>query len=139
MEISVDTQYLRFLDPATAEPEATASFEGLGIAVVAIDIAQPEQVAIPERYSLDQNYPNPFNPATKISYALPQTSQVQLKIYNLRGELVKTLHDGEQAAGYHFIEWDGTNNDGVKVATGMYLYKLTANNFVETKKMVFAK
>jgi parallel beta-helix repeat protein len=94
----------------------------------------------PERFALLQNYPNPFNPETYISFALPVASPVSLKIYNVAGQLVKSLADGEQmSAGLHMVRWDGTNQTGDKVSSGIYFYKMNAGDFQATKKMVVTK
>jgi parallel beta-helix repeat protein len=94
----------------------------------------------PKSFALMQNYPNPFNPETYISFALPVSSPVSLKIYNVAGQLVKTLVDGEQmTVGLHVVRWDGTNNGGEEVASGIYFYKMSAGDFHATKKMVVTK
>ena len=94
----------------------------------------------PDRFALLQNYPNPFNPETYISFALPVASSVDLKVYNVAGQLVKSLVDGQQIpAGLHMVRWDGTNNNGEKVASGIYFYKISAGDFQATKKMVVTK
>jgi hypothetical protein len=85
-------------------------------------------------YELAQNYPNPFNPSTKISYGIPQQSFVTLKVYNALGQEVATLVSGVQRAGVHTVQFDATN-----VATGVYFYRLTADNFVSVKKMMLLK
>jgi len=95
---------------------------------------------VPDQFALLQNYPNPFNPETYISFALPVASPVDLKVYNVAGQLVKSLADGEQmSAGLHMVRWDGTNNNGEKVASGIYFYKISAGDFQATKKMVVTK
>jgi len=94
----------------------------------------------PKSFALMQNYPNPFNPETYVSFALPVGSPVSLKIYNVAGQLVKTLVDGEQmGAGLHVVRWDGRNNNGEEVASGIYFYKMSAGDFHATKKMVVTK
>ena len=95
--------------------------------------------ALPTEFRLYQNMPNPFNPTTIIRYALPTASEVQLVIYNMLGQKVKTLVKGRQDAKLHQIQWDGTNDNGVKVASGIYLYHLKADNFVSTRKMILMK
>lgn len=96
--------------------------------------------ALPSEYNLAQNYPNPFNPSTKIKYALPQNSAVQLVVYNAYGQKVRTLVDAaRQAAGYHEIIWNGANDAGQPVASGVYFYKLMAGDYVRTLKMLFVK
>jgi hypothetical protein len=96
-------------------------------------------VQIPDEFALQQNFPNPFNPTTAIAYTLKENSRVSLKIYNTLGQLVKTLVNSQQEAGVKTVQWDGTNEVGARVASGMYLYRLEANNFVQTKKMVLMK
>jgi hypothetical protein len=94
----------------------------------------------PKSFALLQNYPNPFNPETYISLALPVASPVSLRIYNVAGQLVKTLVDGEEmGAGVHVVRWDGRNNNGEEVASGIYFYKMSAGEFHATKKMVVTK
>ena len=91
------------------------------------------------RLALRQNYPNPFNPTTTISFTLPERARVNLNIFNVKGELVKTLVDGILDAGLTEIEWDGSNADGNPVSSGLYLYKLKVGAKVLTKKMVLLK
>ncbi len=95
--------------------------------------------AIPTEFALEQNYPNPFNPTTTIRYALKENAQVTLKIYNVLGQVVKTLVNEKQTAGFKTVQWDGTDDRGVKVASGIYVYRLEANDFVDTKKMILLK
>ena len=96
-------------------------------------------MAIPSQYSLSQNYPNPFNPDTKIVYSLPKDSQVKLTVYNTLGQRVKTLVNEEQKSGFHTVRWDGKNEEGRDVSTGIYFYRLVAGNFSQTKKMVMLR
>ncbi|MBN2425909.1 MAG: T9SS type A sorting domain-containing protein [Calditrichaceae bacterium] len=90
-------------------------------------------------YTLNQNYPNPFNPQTSISYSLPRPGQVSLIIYNVLGQKVKTLINGKADAGTHYHVWKGVDDRGNKVASGIYFYKLEAENFSAIKKMVLVK
>lgn len=95
---------------------------------------------IPKVASLGQNYPNPFNPTTAITYALAEKGRVVLEVMNLRGQRVATLVDGVKEAGLHSITWDGKNNLGHTVSSGIYFYRLrTDSGFSETKKMVALK
>ena len=90
--------------------------------------------------SLAPNYPNPFNPTTTIEFTLRERSSVRLSIYNVAGQLVRTLVDDERAPGVvHAIAWDGRSNAGQQVASGVYFYRLVANQFVQTRKMVLLK
>jgi FlgD Ig-like domain len=83
---------------------------------------------LPKEYALGNNFPNPFNPSTTIPLAVPRTSDVALKVYNLLGERVRTLHEGPMEAGRHWIFWDGTNDQGRSVASGVYLVRFTAGD-----------
>jgi len=94
---------------------------------------------LPESYDLSQNYPNPFNPETTIKYQLPEAGKVVLKIYNTLGQEIKTLVNEEKQAGYHEVRWDGKDDNGVKVSSGVYIYRLQAGQFVSSKKMIFMR
>lgn len=94
----------------------------------------------PTSYSLDQNYPNPFNPSTTIGYQLPDdNTHVRLVIYSLTGQVVSTLVDENQNAGAYKVVWNGINNSGARVSSGVYLYRMTAGKFVEVKKLLLLK
>jgi len=94
---------------------------------------------LPKEFVLHQNYPNPFNPYTKIEYQLPKITKVTLKIFNILGQEIKTLVNQEQEPGNYQIMWDGTNNLGIKVSSGIYLYLFKGDGFVQTKKMILLK
>ena len=96
---------------------------------------EAEAVELPTEYSLSQNYPNPFNPATTISYTLPDAQNVDIAVYNIKGDLVKQLASGYQDAGLYNVTWDATNDAGQKVTTGVYFYRIKAGSFTDTKKM----
>ena len=88
-------------------------------------------------FELEQNYPNPFNPLTVIRFSLPERAQASLSIYDLHGRLVRTLlKPGRIEAGVHSTVWDGTNDSGKQVPSGIYFYRLTAGKYKETKKML---
>jgi len=91
---------------------------------------------IPLEFSLSQNYPNPFNPTTLIKYSLKQNSWVTIIIYNILGQEVKRLADRYENAGYSSIIWDGTDNYGSQVSSGIYFCRLTAGDYIDQKKMV---
>ncbi len=104
------------------------------------DEAPAEIIAsAPAKFELGQNYPNPFNPSTTLTFAVPRASDVALSIYNLRGQLVRKLVSGSFAAGRHQAVWDGTDSEGVRVASGIYFYRLQARDFVAVKKLLLAK
>ncbi|MBW1854937.1 MAG: T9SS type A sorting domain-containing protein [Deltaproteobacteria bacterium] len=94
---------------------------------------------VPTEMGLRQNYPNPFNPTTTIELSLSEDADVNLMIYNIRGEIVKRLITGRYSAGIYRIEWDGRNENGLQVASGIYLYRIEAGSFIETRKMIFTK
>ena len=88
----------------------------------------------PKEFKLEQNFPNPFNPTTTIQYQLPQDARVTLKVYDILGSEVATLVNEEQQAGYKEVKFNGSN-----IASGMYVYRLTAGNYISTKKMMVVK
>ncbi|MCB9057628.1 MAG: T9SS type A sorting domain-containing protein [Calditrichae bacterium] len=96
-------------------------------------------VITPDDYKLNQNYPNPFNPTTNIEFYLPIKKNITLTIYNAMGQKVKTLVNGLMGKGNHTVQWDATNESGVKVATGMYIYELRFGNFKQSKRMMLVK
>ena len=90
-------------------------------------------------YSLEQNYPNPFNPETAIKYSIPQNGKVTVKIFNITGNEIMTLVDKEMLAGSHEVKWNGKDNTGTSVTSGVYFVRLSSGNYVETKKMMYLK
>ncbi|NIR52987.1 choice-of-anchor D domain-containing protein [candidate division KSB1 bacterium] len=107
--------------PPTFEPEASPT------------------ASIPEGYDLAQNYPNPFNPETVIEFRLPEASKVTLKIYTVLGQEVRTLVDDERASGIYRIRWDGTDDFGQGLASGVYLYRIQAGQFVQSRRLTLVK
>lgn len=102
------------------------------------DVAR-EQLPVPLRYALEQNYPNPFNPETLISFELPQREFVSLKVYNILGQEVASLVAAELSVGRHTVKWDGRDFSGRAVASGLYLYRITAGSFSQTRKMILLR
>ncbi len=96
------------------------------------DIVEVE--IIPIKFELNQNYPNPFNPNTTIRFSLPVQTQLKINIYNMLGELVKTLSEGIYEAGYYNVNFDATG-----LSSGTYIYRLESKNFTETKKMILLR
>jgi len=92
-----------------------------------------------ESFLLKQNYPNPFNPTTTITYEIPKASEVNLTIYNTLGQKIRTLINRKQNAGKHEVIWDGKDEIGNEVASGIYLYQLRAGDFVQTRKMILMR
>ncbi|OGC79698.1 MAG: hypothetical protein A2W07_01205 [candidate division Zixibacteria bacterium RBG_16_43_9] len=105
----------------------------------ALDVKDVNTPTKPTVFSLAQNYPNPFNPKTMIRFALPKDSWVKLEVYNILGQKVKTLVDEKLAAGVKEVEWDGRDGKGLEVASGIYFYRIKADDFSDVKKMVMLK
>lgn len=95
--------------------------------------------AISQYYSLDQNRPNPFNPTTTIEYSVPERSHVTIDIFNMLGQKVRTLVDETKSAGSYRTEWNGCDDAGNAVSTGIYLYRFRSGDVVQAKKMVLIK
>lgn len=103
-----------------------------------VSIDDPELPAI-DQLVLRQNYPNPFNPSTTIAYSLPEAAKVRLDIYNVKGQLVKTLVNGEMPGGTHSVVWNGRDNDNNAVASGVYFYRVSSPKATRTKRMLLMK
>jgi hypothetical protein len=120
---------------------------GLGYAINGIvNSVTPDgdENVVPKEYSLSQNYPNPFNPSTLIEFSLPVNSDVRLTIYNLLGQAVTELINEEISSGSYSVVWNGEDQNGLKVSSGIYLYKIQANGangkeFQQIRKMVLLK
>jgi len=93
----------------------------------------------PDQLSLLQNYPNPFNPSTVIKYDIPKSSHVKIDIYDYRGRHLKSLIDRESDPGISQVEWNSTNDNGEKVAAGVYIYKIETRDHVISRKMILLK
>ena len=107
--------------------------------VVQLSTLYSDNVDIANDFMLHQNYPNPFNPTTEIKYDLPEDSFVSISIYDIMGRKIKSLSNANQTAGYHFLQWDATNDIGEGVSPGMYIYTIQAGEYRSTKKMVLLK
>ena len=109
------------------------------IVVKSTGIEDENQAETPKKYSLNQNFPNPFNSSTRISFYLPKSGNVKLEVYNILGQKIRTLLEKVEQPGPKTLFWDGTDDRGLNVPTGIYFYRLTAQDFVDTKKMVYLK
>jgi hypothetical protein len=94
---------------------------------------------VPTSFTLDQNYPNPFNPSTKITYNVATPTEVTIQIFDLNGQLVRTLVSEPQQPGAYTVTWNGRNRHGKAVASGVYIYRFTAGDYLEQKRMTFLK
>jgi hypothetical protein len=94
---------------------------------------------LPDRFGLAQNYPNPFNPETDIRFSVPVEAQVRIRIYNVMGQLVRTLTEQRYSTGIHHLLWNGTNDNGMSVGAGVYFYRMEAQQYVQVRKMLLLK
>jgi len=109
------------------------------ITVIEAPVSVEESEKSPEEFVLKQNYPNPFNPHTVIEYEIPKITNVTLQIYNPLGREIITLIDEVQYPGSYSVIWDGMDDLGNKVNSGIYLYKIKAGRYISTKKMILIK
>jgi len=111
--------------------------------LTSIGVEEHPEASLPDHFTLSQNYPNPFNPTTIIHYQLPavsdQPSGVSLKVYNILGQEVRTLVDKKQLPGYYSVEWDGEDSSGRDLASGVYIYRIQAGEFVQSRRMILLK
>ena len=122
----------------TGETEETAETgETEETAETAVETA--DQASVPQAFALEQNAPNPFNSNTVIRFALPQPSQVELTIYNLLGQPVAVLVQGPSEAGIFSVRWDGRNQAGYELTSGVYLYQLRAGEYTEVRKLLLLR
>lgn len=96
-------------------------------------------VSSPGKWSLSQNYPNPFNSETTINFSIPKSSNVSITIYNINGVVIRKLINANYDAGYYSIKWDGKNNDGIIVSSGIYFCEFRSKDVAITRKIIFAK
>ncbi len=128
-------------DPAYNDPDGSRNDMG---AFPATGLLNPQPIlkdidGLPDRFALFNNYPNPFNPATTIKYNLPVSTNVKLVVYNIIGQEVATLVNRHQPAGRYEIQWGSTTDNGSSLASGVYLYRLSTEEFNQTKKMLLIK
>ena len=129
--------YNGYLRIETNEPTEAISWMRLNLT---IPLGIGEQSALtPKSYALHQNYPNPFNPTTTIKYDLKEGGKVTLKIYNILGQEVRTLVNKNETAGFKSVVWDGKDNAGNLVSSGLYIYRLETGKFVKSRKMMLLK
>jgi len=122
-------------------PIGFASVSGLAFALGIIDAVEepPASLTVPEVFTLEQNYPNPFNPSTKIRYSIPENSQVTVKVFNLIGQIIRTLVDEQQEANFYLLTWDGKDDLGTLQSSGVYIIQIKAGENVQSRKMLFIK
>jgi len=125
-----------FMDTLVTQPER-ASY--CWTVQIQNDVEEIESDLIPDNFELGQNYPNPFNPNTNIKFAVPQKSHVNISIFNILGQKIRNLVDSDYGPGYYVTDWDGTSSNGAAVASGIYFYKIEADNFKDTKKLMLLR
>ncbi|MCC7430514.1 carboxypeptidase regulatory-like domain-containing protein [bacterium] len=118
---------------------ANLSVNSVDFVLMAVTDAKDEQNETVSGYSLKNNYPNPFNPTTTIEFAVPEFSSVKITVYNALGQLVKTLANQNFVQGTHNVVWNGTNENGKQVSSGIYFYRFETANYSQTKRMLFLK
>lgn len=120
---------------------ATATFDARPV-TVAVDSTtgvDDPSATLPTEFALHANFPNPFNPSTTIEYDLPRQASVEIVVYNIAGQKVRTLVNGNIDAGQHAAVWDGRDASGSRVSSGIYIYRITAGDFVRSRKMLLLK
>ena len=139
-ELDIDSTYfwrVRAHNNTCGDGNWSATRQFIARFEVGIDDDRPP--TLPLDFALEQNHPNPFNAGTNIEFSVPRVSHVTLSIYNSSGEKIRTLVDGPLAAGYKAVYWDGKNQDGEMVASGVYVYRLVAGNDQASRKMLLLK
>jgi len=143
-KVSGETVTFRIYDYETEKEyfaKETVSFNESGMAgsVLAPIPLTKAAAVIPEAFSLSQNYPNPFNPVTTITFGIPEESDVVIDIYNLMGQKIRTLVSERRQPGCYTVRWDGKNDAGRSLSTGMYICRMRAGSFQQIRKMVLLK
>lgn len=134
----VRVQRLQFVSETAVQPETEIYIDRVRI-VDPLTLVKEQGGTLPGEFALAANYPNPFNPSTTILYTLPTKSTVTLAVYNVRGELIKTIVSGVQAAGDYSVQWDGINPQGVAAPSGLYFYRLMSDKQELTRRMLLIR
>ena len=125
---------------ATDSWDSSASLNGPRTLTIDVSgLLALDGIGLPEVFALHNNYPNPFNPVTNITYDIPEVAQVTLDIYNVSGQKVRTLAQGQHEPGRYRIQWNATNDYGNPLSSGMYIYRIHAGDFVSVKKLILMK
>ena len=143
LESSVDINYFADLPEDEANDfQIVASntvLDNLELWNITTTDSETVEISSPFKFNLYQNYPNPFNPITEIRFTLALESSIKLNIYNVSGQLVKTLVDDNYNAGCYAIQWNGRDNQDKSVSSGIYFYRIKAGDYIETRSMVMLK
>lgn len=124
--------------------DRVTNHSGFSNLAITTTIGEPSSVDdlnsdLPETFHVSQNFPNPFNPETTIKYQIPEAELVTISVYNIFGQLVTTLVNNEQSAGYYTIKWRGENDYGVRVSSGVYIYLIKAGDYIRSRKMILLR
>ncbi len=138
---SFNFNYIQEADRQAAILDRALNWLGTASSLVGAMAEAKEQTSgVPAKLTLGRNFPNPFNPVTRIEIGIPNVAErVSLKVYNVHGQLVKTVFEGTKGPGFHVLEWDGTNNQGISVSTGVYFARFESARTVLTRKMILLK
>ena len=139
--INDNCEYISGCDWVADSVDYTAAFfNSMDNCIEACFLASNDEInQLPHAFNLYNNYPNPFNPVTTLRYDLPEDALVNITIYDIMGRIVRTLINSQQNAGFKSIQWNATNDAGSPLSAGLYLYKIQADNLVQTRKMVLLK
>ncbi len=138
-KIESDSVLVRISD-VSGKSQPDVSDDMFSIKIIVNDVSTNRNSnLVPEQFELFQNYPNPFNLETKINFAVPQQSRVNLLLFNMRGELIRTLFDGHLIPGVYTNVWDGRDQNGKILPTGLYVYKIRVGNWQASKKLLLVK
>ncbi len=136
--IEGETYYYKLTAVDVQGFESTSSNEVMAI-IKAIPGEDNDNVAVLEQFELEQNYPNPFNPSTTIKYRVPEYTNVSIIVYNVLGKEIRRLVSEYKEAGIYQVEWDGRDNEGRQVASGMYFYQMMTMKYRAVKKLMVQK
>jgi hypothetical protein len=134
--IAIYTDHIGLVDSPWPKFHAGPMNRGVILDVTSISLPLKNQSA---DYTLYQNYPNPFNPVTHIRFSLAQSEKVKLEVFNILGQKVNTLVNNKLNIGQYEIKWDGKNESGNLLGSGIYFYRLKAGDYIKTRKMIFLK
>ncbi|MCK5331305.1 MAG: T9SS type A sorting domain-containing protein, partial [Candidatus Marinimicrobia bacterium] len=135
LDENIDESFVVLLEKFRINENPVISNSMIGLIMLSVG----DEAVLPTEYQLRQNFPNPFNPVTTIRYDLPEISHVRIDIYDILGREVATLVNRREEAGYRAILWDGTDNSGRVLGSGVYFYQINATNYTKTKKMLLIK
>lgn len=138
-QLLAQTFYLNIWSKGNVTSIPISSIQKITFTDVIDTFGNQSEISVIQIFKLGQNYPNPFNPHTTFAYQIPAAGEVKIKIYNLKGELVTTVTQFHSNAGDYRWTWDGTDERGQAVPSGLYLYQVTYANSIQNRKMILVK